>query len=390
MTAGLREPELAHAREVVARLASLDRGSATDGERAAAQIIADELVAMGVPAVIEEERAHGTHWWPYGLPPLAAAAAGAVCLRRRTRASRWVAAAVGVAGAASVAEDISGGPQLLRRLLPARTTVNVVARIGDPRARHHLLVHSHHDAAHGGLTFDPRLAPLFAHGSTLSTFASVLGGPALAAAGALTNRRAATAAGTALSGIAASLFADIALRRTVPGADDNASGVACVLLLAARLRDTVPDGLAITLLCTGSEESWLEGMAAFGQRHFATLPRDATTVICVDQIGWANLTTLESEGVWRPDRTPEDLARLITDCAREIGLELRAGFPGAFPSDALVARRAGYRTATLASVDDARRLPGYHTSRDTPERVEYRTVRDATDLIEAVARRLVA
>ena len=380
--------EVAQARDLITRLAALDRGSATDGERAAARLIADELARRGVPVEIEEEPAHGTHWWPYGLPPLASAVAATAALRRRTRTTRLLAAAVGAAGTASVSEDISGGPQVLRRLLPTRTTYNVVAKFGDPAPRHHLLVHAHHDTAHGGLTFDARLAPLFAHGSTLSTFASVLGGPALVAAGASANRRGLLASGAVLSAVAAAVFADIALRRPVPGANDNASGVACLVLLADRLIASRPDGLSVTLLSTGSEESWLEGMAAFMRRHAAELPVDRTTVIAVDQIGWSNLVLRPGEGVWRQRRTPAELDRVITECAATLGIGLKRTFPAAFPSDGLIARRAGYPTATLVSVDDAGLLPDYHTSRDTPERVDFSSVRDAANLLEAVAHRL--
>ena len=388
LTAAIRPDELARAQDIVRRLAALERGSAGDGERDAAQLIAAELEACGVHARIEAEEAHGTHWWPYGLPAFASTVAGLAAMRSRTPAARAVAAVVGGVAAASVAEDISGGPQVLRRLLPTRTTSNVVATVGDPDADHRVLVHAHHDAAHGGITFDARLAPLFAHGSTLSTFAAVLGGPALTAAGALVGSPALLRCGTALSAAATCVFADIGLRRPVPGANDNASGVACVVLLADRLRAAPPDGVAVTLLSTGSEESWLEGMAAFMRRHGHDLPVDRTTVIAVDQIGWRNLALRPGEGVWRERPTPPALAGLIADCARALRIDLARTFPAAFPSDGLIARRAGYRTATLVSIDDDERLPDYHTQRDTPERVDFSTVLDAAALIEAVIRRL--
>lgn len=127
-------------------------------------------------ADLDDEPAHGTHWWPYGLPPAAAAATGALALRHGSTAARALAAGVAAAGAVSVVEGISGGPQLLRRLLPTRTTTNVHVTLGDPGAAHHV-VHAHHDTAHGGLAFDPRLAPLFAHGSTRSSFAASAGRP---------------------------------------------------------------------------------------------------------------------------------------------------------------------------------------------------------------------
>jgi hypothetical protein len=40
----------------------------------------------------------------------------------------------------------------------------------------------------------------------------------------------------------------------------------------------------VPLVSTG-EESFMEGMQAFGRRHFASLPADRTHVICVITVG---------------------------------------------------------------------------------------------------------
>nr|MBA2262304.1 hypothetical protein [Solirubrobacterales bacterium] len=55
-------------------LAAIERPSASEGEREAAEWIAARLEALDCEAQVEEERAHGTYWWPLGI----AAAAGAV------------------------------------------------------------------------------------------------------------------------------------------------------------------------------------------------------------------------------------------------------------------------------------------------------------------------
>jgi hypothetical protein len=53
-----------------------------------------------------------------------------------------------------------------------------------------------------------------------------------------------------------------------------------------------------------------------------------------------------------------------------------------------VPRRHGFRVVTLISVNDQKLLPNYHQYSDTPENVDYRSVRAAAGLAEAVARRL--
>src|SRR4051794_16717776 len=90
------------AREAIAHLASFERPSASDGERRAADWIAARLRAEGLPARVDEERAHGTYWWPLGLP---AAAAGLAALTR----SRALQAIAGAFSAAAIADDVSGG-----------------------------------------------------------------------------------------------------------------------------------------------------------------------------------------------------------------------------------------------------------------------------------------
>src|SRR3954447_9716766 len=120
-------------RATVERLAALDRLPASEGERAAAGWIRDELEALGLEARLEEAPAHGTYWIPLGLLSAAAGAAGAF-------GGRAAGSAIGALAAIGVVDDVSGGPQRFRRLLPRRTTVNVVAEAGDRDAARTVVV----------------------------------------------------------------------------------------------------------------------------------------------------------------------------------------------------------------------------------------------------------
>src|SRR4051794_9627949 len=114
-------PDRTLLRDVVETLERLDRPSASPGEREAAEWIRDRLEALGVPARVEAERAHGTYWWPL------AALTGAAGLAGLWRGRRALAALTGALAAAGVADDVSAGPHVMRRLLPQRQTYNVVA-----------------------------------------------------------------------------------------------------------------------------------------------------------------------------------------------------------------------------------------------------------------------
>ncbi len=371
-------------RERVERLAAIERGSASSGEARAAELIATELRDAGADVTVEHERAHGTYWWPVGL---LCASAGLAGLMR----GRWKAMLAGTFAAGAVTDDISGGRQWFRRrFLPLGMTTNVLATIGDPGATRTVVVHAHHDAAHTGLVFDgapPRALlkrfPGLAEkaNTTPPTMWGAVAGPAFVALGALLGVRRLRRAGIFLCVGYTAAMTDIGARRVVPGANDNLSGVAVLLSLARSLRDEPIPGLRVILLSAGSEESFMEGMQAFARRHFADLPREQTTFVCLDTVGSPHLLTLEGEGmVWMNDY-PEDMLALVHAAAREEGVELWPGLRFRNATDGLIPLRAGYPTATLASCDKYKLPSNYHWPTDTADRLDYSTVADCARVV---------
>jgi hypothetical protein len=382
--------------QIVRGLAAIDRPSASAGERRAAEWIAGRLRELGCHTAVECERAHGGYWWPLGLASGVAALAGLAAWRGRRR----LGLATALAAACAVREEVGDGALRLRRRLPQRSTFNVVARTGDRTAARTVVVVAHHDAAHSGLIFHPAL-PAFvaarfpgivarAHG-TPPVMHVVLAGPALVAAGALTGRRWTTGLGAALALATAGCLVDIARRPAVPGANDNASGVAALVALARALRENPVQGTGVLLVSTGSEESFMEGMRAFGRRHFAALRPEHTHVICVDSVGSPRLGQASGEGMLVLRRYPTDFCTLVAECAAAAGIDLIPPMNARLTTDALVALRAGYPATLIASVDPATKLPSnYHWPTDTPANVDYGTIAAAARLCEAVIRSLAA
>src|SRR4051812_17039874 len=295
-------PDVQHLREVVQTLEQIDRPSASDGERQAAEWIRDRFTSLGLSARIEEERAHGTYWWPLALLTGAAGLAGLA------RGHRRLAALTGALATAGVVEDVSGGPHLARRLLPQRTTYNVVAEAGDPDAERTLVFIAHHDAAHGGLIFAPQFITLLADAfpdwwarqtTSPPPMQLVAAGPALIALGAALGLRPLRLAGTAVALGSLAAFLDIATRHVVPGANDNLTAVAVLCELARLLQEDPPRGVRVLLLSTGSEESFMEGMRGFARRHFPSLPPDRTQMVCIETVGSPELIVIEGEGMVR-------------------------------------------------------------------------------------------
>jgi peptidase M28-like protein len=378
--------EGAVARTAVQALATIpDRGSATSAELAAADWIASRLRSIGLDPRVEIEFVHGTHWWPYGLPPAAAAIAGAMHLSRRGRLSRALAVLVGALGAAAVIEDVEGSRRILRGSLPQRRTANVIAEAGDPDGTRTLVIHAHHDAAHGGLMFHPAVSR---PDGPVPPLGVVAGGPALVALAAAAGRRRTLRAGVGLAALTAALFADSGARRPVPGANDDASGVAALLILAQRLVADPPGGVRVVLLSTGSEESMLEGMAAFARRHLPRLPPAATGFISVDSLGWELLALRSGEGALRQRPASPELVALLRECAQDLGHELREGLRSWIPTDGLIPLRSGYAQVNLGSVQRDGTFPAYHTNDDTPDRVHIATITAGAALLDAAVRRL--
>ena len=141
-----------------------------------------------------------------------------------------------------MATDFPPGKRLIRRLLPRRTTYNVVCELGPADAERTIVLIAHHDAAHSGLVFHPKLPHiadrlgLIERGDTSPPLmAPVLAGPVLSALGALTGRRLLSRLGVLFGLGSAAAMAEIGARDVVPGANDNGTAVVALLALAERL-----------------------------------------------------------------------------------------------------------------------------------------------------------
>lgn len=387
---------LAELSRAVHHLAAIDRPSASDGETRAALWIADELRALGLEAKVEAERAHGTYWWPIGL--LNAAALWSLRQARRGRRAR--ALAVASAATAALVDDLDHRRRWFRRaVLPHRPTHNVTAPAGDLDAERTVVVVAHHDAAHSGAIFDPALPRAlqarFPDAYERAVFhppllwLTVLGPLLALAAAARGGGRAYRAAQVLTLGTILAML-DIGSRAAVPGANDNLSAVAVLLGLARRLREEPVGGVRVLLVSVGAEESFSEGMAAWGRRHFPGLPHDTTWVVAVDSVGSPTLCVPLSEGFLRNYDYDPALRRDAIEAAGAHGVALAADFRFSFASDAQIAHHAGYRCMLVSSVDELRTPSNYHWPTDTADNVRYETVAAAVAVVDGVIRRIAA
>jgi hypothetical protein len=375
---------------VVRELASYERGSASDGERRAAEWLAEELRGFGCEVRIEEESAHGGFWWPLGI--LNAAAALAALTGRRL-----LALLVGAGAATAVWDDVGGGQLWFRRrVLPHRPTWNVVAETGDRLAKRTVVFIAHHDAAHTGLVFHPalprvgmRLAPE-AHAKATQSIPIMYGvflGPVITALAALLGRPLLRRIGIGVSLGAVASMADIGARGVVPGANDNLSSVGVLVALAEALRERPQEGVRVILLSTGSEESFMEGMQGFGRRHFRELSRETTEFVCLECVGSPELCVVEGEGMLKMRVYPEATREALDRAASLAGVKLTRGLKTIAASDALIPLRAGYPTCMIGGIDETKFPANYHWPSDTPDNLTWESMERAAAVCESYLRR---
>jgi hypothetical protein len=389
----LGRPDRDWMRGLLGQLERIHRPSASSGERDAAEWLVAQLAELGAEARIEVEDAHGTYWWPLGIGAAAGALGGLAGLRGR----RTLGFALGVAGAAAIADDFPPNGHRLRRLLPQRRTFNVVAELGPADAERTVVLIAHHDAAHSGLVFHPaiprtigdRFPQVFERIDTSPPLmAPVIGGPALAALGALSGKRLLSGLGVLFGAGSAAAMLDIGLRDAVPGANDNGTAVVALLAIARRLIEQSTGQLRVMLLSTGSEESFSEGMRAFGARHFGELRTDSTFFVCLEALGADHLNVLRGEGFLRMRDYPRPALELIDGLAEELGIWLFPNLRLRNGTDGMEALAAGYPTVALCSCTDYKQPGNYHWPNDVAENVNFDTLARAVRLSEALIRRL--
>jgi hypothetical protein len=380
----------------VGALAAIDRAPCSPGEREAAEWIARRREELGCRVAIDEERSYDNFARPIGRLAALGAASG---LLAQTRLGRRAGALGGAIAAAAIAEDVSNGPRLFRRAtMRQQPTWNVVADAGDDDAPATLVILAHHDAAPTGRIFDQTLQHAWADiapgiieriDTSIPLWWPVVGGPALIAYGAARRRRGLVRFGTLAAGVAAAAFADIASSPTVPGANDNLSAVAVLVALAERLRDEPVEGLRVMLVSCGSEEVLQGGIHGFVEHRLRKLDPKSTFVLNLDTVGSPELILLEGEGTMvMEDYHLRSFRDRVAEAAARARIPLRRGMRARSSTDAVIPSRAGYPTATIASMDRAKALSNYHQMSDVPENLVYRTVAQALAICEALAREL--
>jgi hypothetical protein len=124
----------------------------------------------------------------------------------------------------------------------------------------------------------------------------------------------------------------------------------------------------------------MEGMQAFGRRHFASLDGATTEFVCLECVGSPHLCVVEAEGMLRMRYYPESSREALARAGEEAGVELLRGLRTVAATDALIALRAGYPTCTLGGVDETKFPAEYHWPSDIPDNLDWSSIDGAVEV----------
>ncbi len=379
-------------REKLEELERFERPSASEGERRAAEWLVTQFAELGAgEARIEAESAHGTFWWPLGIGAMLGALGGFAALRGR----RLLGTVLGALGAAGIAGDFPPNRRPLRRLLPKRPTYNVVCELGPADAERTVVVVAHHDAAHSGLIYHPKI-PLAADRLGLiersdtspMLMAPVVGGPLLAALGALSGRRLLSKAALVLALGTVAAMARHRLARDGPRRQRQRHR----RRRPPRPRPRTGRGAA-GKPARDPALGRFGGVLQRGDQGLRRAPlsgarRDSTFFLVLESLGSPHLLVLRGEGFLRMHEYPPRALALLDGLADELGLYLYPNLRLHNGTDGLEPLAAGYETAVLCACNDLKQPAFYHWPNDVAANVDFGTVADGIRLGEAAIRRL--
>ncbi|HZO58337.1 MAG TPA: M28 family peptidase [Solirubrobacterales bacterium] len=382
-------------RDLIERIVSFGpRLPGSEADRRTTELISSELHAYGRPADLEEIRVRPA-WHLTHAIHAALAVAGTLI---SSTVSEPLGMLILLLAAVSAYGDLTARYYIVRFLMPRRRTRNVTSGQPRPDSGARVILTANHDASRSGLlwvrrrrTGEPRrrrrrlLASLA--GPVDIFFWTVMAALVAALARlALGDSTALDAVQFLLAAVLLTylmLFVDAAISDPSPGASTNAAGVAALIEVGRRLQESAPRGVETWLVFPAAKEGLALGMRAWLKEHGDEIdPRD-TFFVNVDTIGRGDVHHVTADGhalVFRSDQ------RLVRLC-EELGSRPHTWRIG---TDATQAAMAGFPSITICCLDAHGRMPEFHRTTDTPDRIDPDAVQRATDLVERIVRQIDA
>ncbi|HYO88952.1 MAG TPA: M28 family peptidase [Candidatus Limnocylindrales bacterium] len=364
------------------------RPSASDAESRAAQYVAEQLRALGVEPVREQQFASSM---PVGRTSfmLTTLMALGLVAGRGSRIAKLLGGITALSSVYALYRLLQGAPLPLTDIFQPQQSQNLIAHLPPAkRSRQFLFLTANLDSDRPRVTHVQGLPFLRRAAGTGLIGLSGLAGLGMLA-DVLIGRRQSNGAQTAaafLSVMSSALLGYDELQPPAAGANGNASGVAVLLGLAEALLEKPLEHTEVVLLFTGAQEASASGINAY-LRQFAP-PRSDTWWIDVEMVGAGELAYVAEGGSsiftsYRPAPRITALANQIVQQHPELRvtpqtLDLMGG--------ALPLVNAGYEAIAVVGYTE-QGIPGSPTRLpDTAERVDAEVMARAQTYIGALMR----
>jgi hypothetical protein len=363
------------------------RGSATAGERLAAQALTERLSAGGWRVECQPFTGHSSFGARYLIHVVVVIAATALI-----PFAPGAALAATLVAALSLFFEQSRQARILSRLLPTAPSQNLLAHLpSHGGARPTIVLCAHYDTQRTGwcmsdlvqrLSESPRFLPVALRVLFVPETLAILAQIVLASVAAI---RPLSPVGWGILVIIAVthvvclvMLANWAWGQFVPGAADNATGVAGVLLLAERWQADPVEGIDLVVLLTGCEETGMLGAAAWASANQRM--REHCAFLNLDGLGFGppHYLLAEVPVVGLPRRYDRRMLALAETVAGRLEKSAKGiALPG--PTDGLALLTRGFRGLTVVGCQPTGRLPFWHQPGDTPDHVDFGNARDGLE-----------
>ena len=171
-----------------------------------------------------------------------------------------------------------------------------------------------------------------------------------------------------------------------PGANDNLTGTACMLELARLFAETSsPSGFEF--ICSTAEEGATIGAWSYCQQHKEDLRANMKALIDIDMVGVGGRINQVERGLWpdsEPLLQPEWLMTMVDEVADDLGFQFGRMTAGWGVAESARFLEIGVPATWLWAPDD----PYYHTTEDSPDKINTLSLKGVSDVVAIVMWRL--
>lgn len=354
------------------------RGSTTQEEEKAADMIQNKLRELGYSAQMDSFLSPTTYSWEVIL--IAAMVAAGLVVAPWEPVAGAVLSALGLW---SFVRHFSGKTTLLSKIIPTRPSQNVVGTLGGSEAENTVYLTAHYDTTRASVLFHPSLVKNFRQ-SFLASAAVVFLAPALAFLGewfgGLTWYRVVT------FGLGVYVFMNVVVlvhreffHQSVNGANDNGSGVSAVLTMARHFAENRPRNTAVKIIATGCEEAGLYGARDVVKRYGSDLDSANNYVLNFDNVGAGDLYYCIGEGMLGFFHYDPELVSAAEDVSREKFPETKPLKYTRAYFDTLVFVHNHIKSISFIALNRDGNIPNWHWYSDTIDNIEWQTLQRAVD-----------